>query len=219
MTNPESNATTATQSLTSHHHSVFRKESKILYKKAHALTFSLGTIGVFHRKFQLLYELTAIHTSFLPDVKQSFQGLFAALICFSAQRSENNYSSAEKHMEHFKRASSKLAPASMAMLTHLERFSLSKTDSVKHICDQFFPFCWNHRLPESTPHSHPMYGQEQLSRKEPNISLNFQEQLVIKHLQVDMLTIQCWLQTVVSVNNIPIKKQVVWLIRHSHILI
>jgi len=85
-----------------------------------------------------LYELTAIHTSFLPDVKQSFQGLFAALICFSAQRSENNYCSAEKHMEYFKRASSKLAPASTAILKHLDSLSLFKTNSVKHIGDQFF---------------------------------------------------------------------------------
>lgn len=49
-------------------------------------TFSLGAIGVFHRKLQLLYELAAIHTPFLPNVKQSFQGLFAALICFSVQK-------------------------------------------------------------------------------------------------------------------------------------
>lgn len=146
MTSSGNDSTTGAQSSTPH--STFSETCTNLKKtkystqeKQYVFTFSLGAIGVFHRKFQLLYELTAIHTPFLPDVKQSFQGLFAALICFSVQRLKNNYSSAGKYSLCFKRASSKLAAASIAMFARLERVSLilSETNCTKHICGQFSP--------------------------------------------------------------------------------
>lgn len=95
-----------------------------MHNKKYAFTFCLGAVGVFHRQFELLDELAAIHTPLLPDVQQSFQGLLAALICFSVQRLGNHYSSADQHSSCFHRASSKLAAAPLAICQHLERILL-----------------------------------------------------------------------------------------------
>lgn len=91
--------------------------------KQYAFTFCLGAVGVFHRQFELLDELTAIHTPLLPDVQQSFQGLLAALVCFSVQRLGNHYTSADQHSLCFQRASSKLAAAPIAICEHLENLA------------------------------------------------------------------------------------------------
>lgn len=108
------------------------------HDQQYAFTFCLGAVGVFHRQFELLYELAAIHTPLLPDVQQSFQGLLAALICLSVQRLGNHYSSADQHSLCFQRASSKLAAAPIAICEHLERILLILSET-KHTCSQFSP--------------------------------------------------------------------------------
>lgn len=58
-----------------------------------------------------------------------------------------------------------------------DSLSLFKTNSVKHIGDQFFLSAGTKDCLKASHIPTPPQGQQQLSRKEPSISQNFQEQL------------------------------------------
>lgn len=75
----------------------FGRKPRALRNKC-VLTFRLRATGVLQGQFQLLYELTAIHTPLLPDVQQSFQGLLATLICLSKGSRDLNISEKAQKM-------------------------------------------------------------------------------------------------------------------------